>query len=259
MTDRFEININEDNGEVDVILGHNKNILNNYKRNNVKLFGGWYYRKIGEKREFLLKVIKDYNIKKMNIIGASKSCSGCIILSKEIRKNAPKVQLNLFMFSAYTTLDRNVYIKRNIEDKAPGSLKSFWLSDNYTPEIIKRMEARHLANLKNVNMYLVYPSLCKYGEKALAQRVTGDNVKHVEMPVYLHNTLYPLWKKVGDNMEIEIYENEFRKMHRQDYAFYSKMQKHESYKFNLYSFLENPNEFIDALSIFKTSYKENSK
>jgi hypothetical protein len=143
----------------------------------------------------------------MNFIGASKSCSGCIILGKQIIKNTTDVEVNLFMFSGYTTVDREVYIKRRIEDKAPGSLKSFWLSDKYTPEAIKRMEARELANKQNVHLYLFYPERSKQGEKVLAERVTGNNITYVKMPVYLHNTLYPLWKEVSGDMTIEIYEN----------------------------------------------------
>jgi len=254
--DRFSIDINNNNGEIDVILGHNKHILNNYKRDNIKLKGDWYYNNISSNTDFLLYIIESYNITKMNIIGTSKSCTGCVILTKELLKTISSVEFHLFMFSAYTTVDKNVYIKRNIIHKVPGSLKKLWESDRYTPEAIKKMEARNLMNQKNVHLYFFFPSYSKNGEKVLANRVTGDNVTHIELPVYMHNTLYPFWKKVENNKTIEIYENEFREMHRYDYAFYSSMQEYKEYDFHLYACLKNPKEFIEQLTKFKSQHKE---
>ncbi len=248
--DRFQIDIKNDNGEVDVILGHNDHILNKYKRNNVKLKGGWYYRNIATNTEFLLYIIEKYNISKMNFIGTSKSCTGSVILTKELLKKGSTVKFNLFMFSAYTTVDKNVYIKRNLVDKVPGTLTSFWESDRYTPAAIKRMDARGLMGKKNVHMYFFFPGRSKYGEKVLAHRVTGDNVTYIELPVYMHNTLYPFWKQVENNKTIELYENQFREMHDDDFAFYSRMQNYDKYHFHLYSVLEDPKIFVKNLGEF---------
>ena len=259
IAERYAINIKNKNGEIDVILGHNEHILGNYKRDHVKLKGGWYYRNVSTNVNFLSAVIEKYNVTQINFIGASKSCSGCIILSKELlKKNYPLLKMKLFMFSAYTTIDRKVYIKRNIEETAPGSLKSLWNSEWYTDGLIKRMEARRLVDAKDVEMYLFYPTKSNQGETQLARRVQGDNLHYIELPVYMHNTLFPFWKKVEGDMTIELYENVFRKMHRYDYAFYSAMQEYKEYDFHIYSCLQDPQKFMEQLDTFKSHYKENA-
>ena len=248
--DRFRINIKDRNGEVDVILGHSYHMLSDYKRDNIKLKDGWYYRNIKLNTAFLLEVISKYNINKINFIGTSKSCSGCIIFSKELLKRDLDIDMNLFMFSPYTTVDKEVYIKRNIIDTAPGSLKFFWESDRYSSQSIKRMEAKHLIGKKNIHMYLFYPEKSGQGEKELALRMKGDNVTHIALPVYMHNTFFPFWKEVDSNGIIELYENEFRKMNTDDYRFYSRMQNHKLYNFHLYPCLEETNNFIQNLKQF---------
>ncbi|OBZ92231.1 hypothetical protein ADU59_27410 [Pararhizobium polonicum] len=251
MSEKFAVEINNDNGEVDVILGHGKHILRGYRRDNVKMVGGWYFSNIALNTEFLSSIIDKHSIKRLNFIGTSKSCSGAIVLTKELIRKFPKVTFNLFLFSAYTTVDREVYIRRNIEDRAPGSLVSFWESEQYTPKAIRRCEARGLVNKDNVFVYMFYPEKSKYGESQLAKRVVGSNIMHIGMPVWLHNTLYPLWKKVEGNMTIEIYESEFREMHPTDFDFYTKLQNYECYRFDLYSCVENIDRFVKHLEAFK--------
>lgn len=250
----YILEIHSNNGELDVILGHKEFILNKYSRDNLKLKGGWYYRNIRQNTDILIDAIDKYLINKINLIGASKSCSGCIILAKELTRKIPSLKLNLFMFSAYTTINKDVYIKRNILERAPGTLKSLWESKWYTPELIKKMEARRLIDRKNVQMYFFFPGLSKYGEKQLAYRVKGSNVTHLEIPVYMHNTLYPFWKKVEADGTIEVYEDTIKKMHIKDYTFYSKMQSYEKYNFHLYSCLENTEGFVKQLKNFIDIY-----
>ena len=254
--DTFNININDNNGEVDVILGHADHILYNYERDNIKLKGGWYYRNIGLNTDFLLYVIDKYNIKKMNFIGMSKSCSGCIIFTKQLLAKKIDIEYNLFMFSPHTTVDKEVYIKRNLIDKTPDTLKGFWERNHYNPRAISRMEARKLVGVDNVNMYIFYPEKGKNGEDVLAERVQGKNVTHIKLPVYMHNTFFPFWKKVDSNRSIELYEGVFRTMHKDDYTFYSHMQQSEAYDFHLYECLKNPNQFIEKLEEL-ISYKKN--
>ena len=248
--DRFRIDIKNNNGEVDVILGHSEHILHRYTRNNIKLKGGWFYRNIALNVEFLLYVIAKYNIKKMNFIGTSKSCSGAVIFTKELLKHNINIEYNLFMFSPYTTVDKEVYEKRKIVDKVPGTLTHFWESDRYTIHAIKRMEARRLIGKKSIHMYIFYPEKSEHGEKDLALRIKGDNVTHIELPVYMHNTFFPFWKQVNDKGIIELYENIFKKMHKYDYRFYSRMQNHQAYKFHLYTCMSEPALFIDKLKQF---------
>jgi len=250
MDNKYEINISGACDELDVILGHNEHMLKNYQRNNVKLKGGWYYRNIKTNTDFLSKVIKANNIKKINFIGTSKSCSGCVIFTKELRKIDIDIEYNLFMFSPYTTVDKKVYIRRGIEDKIPGSLKNFWESDMYYPRMIRRMEVRELVNIKNVNLYLIYPEKSPNGEKVLAERINGENVTHLEIPVGMHNTFFPFWKKVDNNREIELYEGVVKTMHINDYKFYSRMQNSTIYNFHLYQFLEEPEVFVRKLKEF---------
>lgn len=254
MSDRFAVDIKGNSGEVDVILGHDKHILRGYKRDNVKLVGGWYFNNIALNTEFLSGIIEKHAIKRLNFIGTSKSCSGAIILTKELTAKYPEVVFNLFLYSAYTTVDRSIYIRRNIEEKAPGSLKSFWNSEKYTPKAIRRMEARGLVNKDNVFVYMFYPEKSRQGEPALAKRVTGPNITHIGMPVWLHNTLYPLWKKVEGNMTIEIYESEFREMEPSDFNFYTKMQNYPCYRFDLYSCVEDIDRFVKNLEAFKANF-----
>ena len=251
MSERFVVDIKSGRTEVDVILGHDKHILRGYKRDNVKMVGGWYFNNIVSNTEFLSNIIDKHAIKRVNFIGTSKSCSGAIILTKELTEKYPHVVFNLFLFSAYTTVDRDVYIRRKIEDKAPGSLKSFWNSEKYNHKAIRRMEARGLVNKKNVFVYLFYPEKSKQGEPVLVKRVTGPNITPIGMPVWLHNTLYPLWKKVEGNMTIEIYESEFRAMEPADFDFYTKLQSYEPYRFDLYSCVENIDRFVKHLEAFK--------
>ncbi|MEQ1956678.1 hypothetical protein [Mesorhizobium sp. CN2-181] len=251
---KFAVEIHSDNGEVDVILGHDKHILHGYRRNNVKMVGGWYFTGISTNTELLSSIISKNFIKRVNFVGTSKSCSGAIILTKELIRIFPDVVFNLFLFSPYTTVDRNVYIRRNIEDRAPGSLKSFWNSDKYTPKAIRRSEARGLVNKDNVFVYLFYPEKCKQGEPILARRVVGPNIVHIGMPVWMHNTLYPLWKKVEGNMTIEIYESEFREMEPADFDFYTKLQSCECYRFDLYSCVEEVEQFVKNLEAFKANW-----
>ncbi len=254
MSDKFIIDIKENNQEIDVILGHDKHILRGYKRNNVKMLGGWYFRNIKTNVDFLLGVIAEYGLTRVNFIGTSKSCSGAIVLTKEIAPLLPEVQFKLFLFSPYTTIDRAVFVKRNIEEPAPGSLKSFWSSDKYTPSLIRRFEARGLVDKDNVLVYMFYPEKSKQGEPVLAKRVSGENIIHVGLPVWMHNTLYPLWKKVEADMTIEIYESEFREMHPTDFAFYTHLQNYPCYSFNLYSCVENMDRFIKNLEAFKENF-----
>jgi len=246
----FKIDINDNNGEIDVILGHSDHILHNYNRDNVKLKGGWYYRNIGLNTNFLLYIIDTYNIQKMNFIGMSKSCSGCIIFTKQLLAKDIKIEYNLFMFSPHTTIDKEVYIKRNLLDKTPGSLKGFWERNHYTPRAIKRMEARRLVGIDGVKMFIFYPEKGQNGESILAERVEGENVTHIQLPVYMHNTFFPFWKKVDNNRKIELYEGIFRTMHKDDYAFYSRMQADENYEFHLYQCLKNTDKFIEQLNKF---------
>ncbi len=256
IAERYAISIKNKNGELDVILGHNEHILGSYKRDHVKLKGGWYYRNISTNVDFLSAVIEKYKITQINFIGASKSCSGCVILSKGlIRKKFPSLKMKLFMFSAYTTVDRDVYVKRNIEEKAPGTLKSLWESKWYTDKLIREMETRRLIGHEDIEIYLFFPGRSKYGESQLARRLEGENLHHIELPVYMHNTLYPMWKEVDGNRTIEVYENEFKEMHKDDYAFYSTMQEYENFNFHLYSCLEDPQEFMKRLNTFISNYK----
>ncbi len=251
MGERFVVEINGNSGEVDVILGHGKHILRGYNRDNVKLIGGWYFNNISINTEFLAGIIEKHAIKRVNFIGTSKSCTGAIILTKELISKFPNVVFNLFLFSAYTTVDRDVYIRRKIEAGAPGSLKSFWDSEKYNPKAVRRAEARGLVNKPNVFLYLFYPEKSRQGEPQLAKRVVGDNIHYIGMPVWLHNTLYPLWKKIEDNKTIEIYESEFREMQPDDFAFYTKLQNCQHYRFNLYSCVENMDRFMKHLDAFK--------
>jgi len=243
----FQVNINDNNGEVDVILGHSDHIPHTYERDNVKLKGGWYYRNIGLNTSFLLYIIDTYNIKKMNFIGMSKSCSGCIIFTKQLLSKNIHIEYNLFMFSPHTTIDKEVYIKRNLLNKIPLSLKRFWEGDHYTPRAIKRMEAKKLVGLEDVNMYIFYPEKGKNGEVVLAERVQGKNVTHIKLPAYMHNTFFPFWKKVDNKRSIELYEGVFHTMHKDDYTFYSRMQESKVYDFHLYKCLKNPSQFIEKL------------
>lgn len=246
----YEINISSNSRELDVILGHNDHMLKGYQRNNVKLKGGWYYRNIKSNTEFLTNIIKKHNIKKINFIGTSKSCSGCVIFTKELRNIGINIEYNLFMFSPYTTVDKKVYVKRKIEDKIPGSLNTLWESDKYHLRMIRRMEARGLVNIENVSLYVIYPEKSPNGEKVLAERITGENVTHLEIPVGMHNTFFPFWKKVDNNREIELYEGIVKKMHINDYKFYMKMQKSIDYNFHLYQFLQEPQVFVQKLKEF---------
>ncbi len=256
IAERFAVNIKQKNGELDVLLGHNDHILSNYKRDNVKLIGGWYHENIDLNVDFLVAVIEKYKIRTLNFIGASKSCSGEIILAKGIiRAKIKTPKMNLFMFSAYTSIDKEIYEKRRLIDKVPGSLIKLWDSEEYTKELIKEMELRRLVGNKHIEAYLFYPTRSSYGEKILASRIEGDNIHHIELPVYMHNTLYPMWKNVDQDRTIEIYENIIKKMHKDDHQFYLAMQNHKSYKFHLYSILENPEEFKEHLANFIIAYK----
>jgi len=260
IAERFEVNIYQNNGEVDIILGHNSHILRGYTRNNIKMIGGWYIDDIELNTNFLVALIKKYKIKKINFIGASKSCSGAVVLAKKIiRAKVKTPKMNLFLFSAYTTIDKNIYIKRSIIDKAPDSLVKLWKSSKYTEDLIKELELRRLAHSPHVEIYLFYPERSKYGERQLANRIVGSNVHHIALPVYMHNTLYPMWKKVDENRTIEIYENIVKKMHKDDHKFYLSMQENKEYKFHLYSLLENPKLFESKLENFIIEYKIDNK
>lgn len=251
----FQVNITDKSDELDVLLGHRDFLFSKYSRNNIKLRGGWYYRNIKSNTDFIINVINRYGIRKLNFIGSSKSCTGAVIFTKELLKVRPELQCNLFLFSAYTTVDKDVHIKRKIDSFAPDTLKSFWESDRYTATAIKRMETKTLENLENVNLYLFYPEKTHRGEDILAKRVQGSNVFHIGLSVGMHNTLFPLWKKVDQERKVEIYESEFRTLSNDDYTFYSKMQSYKGYNFTLYSCLENPKAFLRHFENFKQSFK----
>jgi len=118
------------------------------------------------------------------------------------------------------------------------------------------MEMRRLVGNKHIEIYLFYPTRSKYGEKVLARRLEGNNIHHIGIPVYMHNTLYPMWKKVEGDRTIEIYENIVKKMHKDDYRFYLAMQEHKSYNFHLYSLLLDPVNFQKELATFILDYKD---
>ncbi len=253
-SERLSIEIIDDSKEVDVILGHDKPILRGYRRNNVKMVGGWYLTNITQNTELLAGIITKHALTRVNFIGTSKSCSGAIILTKELTKKFPEVVFNLFLFSPYTTLDKDIYLRRKIDELAPGSLKSFWNSEAYTQKTLRLSEARGLVNKANVFVNIFYPEKSKRGEPVLAQRVAGPNVVHIGMPVWLHNTLYPLWKKVQGDMTIEIYESEFREMEPADFDFYTSLQRHDYYRFDLYSCVEDIDRFVKNLEAFKANW-----
>lgn len=257
IAENFVVNIKEKDGELDVILGHNEHILSNYKRDNVKLVGGWYQNNIDLNTDFLTAIIEKYKINKLNFIGASKSCSGSIVLAKEIiRRRIQTPKMNLFLFSAYTTINKDIYIKRKLLERVPDSLFKLWDSEAYNLELIKKMELRRLIHYEDLEIFLFYPTRSKYGEEILAKRIEGANVHHIGLPVYVHNTLYPIWKKVNENRTIEIYENTIKKMHKDDYQFYLEMQEYEDYNFHLYSLLEDPEKFENNLNMFIENYME---
>jgi len=257
IAERTQVSININNGEVDILLGHDDFIFNTYKRNNIKLIGGWYQHHIELNSNFLVSIIKKYEIKIINFIGASKSCSGAIILSKAIiRAKVKTPRMNLFLFSAYTTIKKEIYIKRKIEEKIPGSLKKLWDSEVYSEELVKKMELRRLVDNKYINIFLIYPTKGSYSERILAERIKGENVHHIGLPVYMHNTLYPFWKKVNKDKSIEIYEKKIQKMHKKDYNFYKSMQEYKDYNFHLYSMLTEPTVFQAELTNFISSFKE---
>jgi hypothetical protein len=254
LDEQVSVEIVQKNGEVDIILGHDKHILNGYERDNVKLVGGWYVNNVRRNTAIVREILLEHKIQKVNFVGTSKSCTGAIIITRALMRQLPDVSFKLFLFSAYTSLDKEVYIRRKIDDRVPGSLKSVWESRAYSAELIRVAEARGLVNKDNVQVFLFFPEKSKQGEPVLARRVSGQNIVHVGMPVWMHNTLYPLWKKVENDRTIEIYESEFRKMEPADYEFYSAMQAYPVYSFNLYSCIEDPERFIKNLEAFKANY-----
>lgn len=250
----YILNTEEDSRVIDIILGHKFFLFKHYEGNHLMLKGGWYEKNIDGQISIIKNIIEEHCIEEINFVGASKSCSGAVRLTKYLHKEYPNIKYHLFLFSAYTTVNKEVYIRRKLMDYVPRSLEKLWESSYYNTKLIQDFEHRKLINKQNINIYYFFPSKSKYGENILALRVQGDNITHISLPVFMHNTIYPFWKTVKEDATIELYENEIKTMHPKDYQFYHAMQTYKKYDFTLYNCIRNTKLFMNNLFILLSNY-----
>ena len=227
--------------------------MRGFDLDNIQLTGGWYL----DDTEHLVDELKDlfvrHGIDCVDFVGSSKSNTGSFILAKQLSHIMPGLRMRIFAFTPFTTLEENYYIAHGIADKAPGTLKGLWRDGVINPDIARLTDASDIVRFNRVKVFQFFPFFSSAGEKLLCERIAGRNIKNIPLPVSLHNTLFPFWNEVQDQL-LETHEGVFRTMPKEDYAFYQDMQKNLCGKRGLYEILVNTSRFINALHYFSTPY-----
>jgi len=242
--------------EVTILLGFSKYMFRGFQRNNIQMKGDWYLDHIKENTEYLSRHINKHRVSVVNLIGTSKSCTGAFIFSDELANRFPKVKFNVFAFSAYTTLDKAFYDERQLNRFLPGSLLSLWENPElYASALARYGDSTRLAQSHNTSVTLLYPEHSRGGEAVLAQRMQGHaNARLLPLPVRTHSIIAPFWHKLLEGQEIEVFEGVVRPLPPADYAYFSGLQNHPDYTFDLYHMLEDTERFAAKLEEANKEY-----
>ncbi|MGQ3212261.1 tetratricopeptide repeat protein [Shinella sp.] len=242
--------------EVTLLLGFAKYMFRGFQRNNIQMKGDWYLDHVKENTEYLNRHIRKHDLTVVNMIGTSKSCTGAFIFSDELAKRFPKVKFNVFAFSAYTTLDKAFYDEHQLNRFLPGSLLNIWENPGrYASALARYGDSSRLAQSDNVSLTLLYPEYSRGGEAALAQRMKGRvNARLLPLPVRTHSIIAPFWHKLLEGQEIEVFEGVVRPLPPRDYAYFSGLQNHPDYTFDLYHMLDDTDRFLAKLEDASKEY-----
>ncbi|MCT7665983.1 tetratricopeptide repeat protein [Shinella kummerowiae] len=235
--------------EVTILLGFAKYMFRGFQRNNIQMKGDWYLEYIDNNIDYLSRHIRTHNLSSVNMIGTSKSCTGAFIFSHELAKRFPDVKFNVFAFSAYTTLDKAFYDERQLQKYLPGSLLKVWDNpEKFASPLARYGDSARLAQADNISLVLLYPEFSRGGEAELAKRMQKHaNARFLSLPVRTHSIIAPFWHKLLASQEIEVFEGVVRPLPAQDYAYFSSLQNHPDYTFDLYHLLEDTDRFIAKL------------
>lgn len=250
----MQLNLKEKNEKLVVLMGHDKFILRGFPLTNVQLVGGWYLKGNEKKLDYLSEKIDGLGINELNFIGTSKSNTGSFIYSKALLSRFPRLNIRVFAFTPFSTIDEAFYKRNDIASRAPGTLVQLWKSDSYCEELIKRADAKWIEERQSISLYQFYPYFSDAGEVVLAERVHGSNIVNVPLPVSMHNTLFPFWNKISRDSTIETHEGNYRKIPFRDAAYYSKLQSWEGASLNLVSLVNDTDVFVRNITTFSSVY-----
>lgn len=250
----MRVNIQADSARrIVILMGHDKYIMRGFDLDNIQLTGGWYLEDTEHLADELKNVIVSHGIECVDFVGSSKSNTGSFILAKKLSDLMPGLGIKIFAFTPFTTLEENYYIAHGIADRAPGTLKGLWRDGVIDSDLARLADASDIARFDKVKVFQFFPYFSNAGEKLLCERVTGSNIKNIPLPVSLHNSLFPFWNEVQDQL-LETHEGVFRTMPKEDYVFYRDMQNNLCGKRGIYEILLNTGKFINALRYFSAPY-----
>lgn len=162
----MQINIKDySNKTITLIFGFSKFMFKDFQYNNIQLTGDWYLQNHSKDLKIVKEIIKKNEFSTINLIGTSKSNTGCFIFVKILSSIFQKIKFRIFAFSAYTTIEKSFYVENNLLEYIPKSLRDIWNNiQTYNQETIELADARGLENLKNVELFFLYPELSRGGE-----------------------------------------------------------------------------------------------
>lgn len=76
--------------------------------------------------------------------------------------------------------------------------------------------------------------------------------------VRFHSIIFPFWKKLLPDMEVEMFEGQVKKMPTYAYEYFDAMQQDKFYLFNIYNLLYDTDRFSDELNRFNINFHTSS-
>ena len=251
MTEIYYNLYNNGNKTITFILGIEKLALRNFKYNNIQMIVGNEFDFFPEQIDLLYEAIVKNEIKSVNIIGMSKTCTSGVVYATALTERLVDMPINLFLFSPYTTIDEKFYRENNLLESVPRSLKIMWKKQSLHEEFLNYRDVISLVLFKNVQIFVIFPQYGVHCEPECASRIAHqENVTLIPLRVSTHAVLLPFWNQLKWDLKIEAFENEFAYLNIKDYWYYSFFQKEFKVKDSLYELMFDHRIFLKKLDIF---------
>lgn len=245
----IKYNLHHQEKDITILLGmDSKYLFKNFNRNNIQLTNTWYFDYIYDNVISLSEYILKYKPHIINIVGTSKSCNGAVILSHKLSVIFPTIKFRLFLFSPYTIFDKSYYNTLGLTEKLPPTLVEIMNNPKYQDRIKIYEDSRKLLDRKNVYPFIVFPKYSIGGESVMASRLYGlKNVTFIPLPLTTHSLIHPFWKRIEENMEIEIFESTKKKLPLRDFKWFTKIQNDISYTYDIYHLIFDTDQFVERI------------